>query len=464
MRNRRKYSAPEQLLGGREAVNVQTDVFLLGLTLYECITGKIPFKDAPDADTATLTQPLAHLPPNVPKGLDAVVQKATAKRANERYPTALAMREAIIEAMGDLPQPDVLSVFMNRLFPAKDQARASRTQVIELGIEQALRRSEDHWPTAATAPTATPAKPVPAAPAAAPVAKPAAPAKPAPTAPEPAKPAPAAPEPAKPAPAAPANRTGNSATVAPAPQPSGPSAPVPTPAPPPAAASAPAAPAPKRTSGRSAALLMVALLAVLSVAAVVVARQDLSRFGIFEDPNDAGTDLSAMALLPGTDSAAFSDAGTSAHGAEPSDGGADAGVEPMLELIVDPRVDIFLGDGGVLGRTPFTVPMPPGRHVLSLSNPALGIQTARSVTVAPTGRTTQRIYLNKGYVTIRAPEGSAIQVDGRKVGTAPVEELDLYEGYHRLVVTVGGARWQKSFQLDANQRVTFTVDFEEPEE
>jgi serine/threonine-protein kinase len=441
VRNRRKYSAPEQLLGGREAVNVQTDVFLLGLTLYECLTGKIPFKDAPDADTATLTEPLPHLPPNIPKGLDAVVQKATAKRANERYPSALALRDAIVEAMGDLPQVDVLSVFMNRLFPAKDQARASRAQVIELGIEQALRRSEDHWPTAA--------RPGAAAPAGAAVARPA--------------------TPVKPAPAAAAPKTGNSATVAPASQ-AGTSA-----APPPAAAPAPEAPAPKRSSGRSVALLTVALMAVLSVAAVVMARQDLSRFGIFEGAKDAGTDLTAVTPLPAVDPLAaadagvFSDAGTVAQTVEVSNssvdaGGVDAGMEPTLELIVDPRVDIFLGDGGVLGRTPFTVPMPPGRHVLSLSNPALGIQTARAVTVAPTGRTTQRIYLNKGFVTIRAPEGSAVQVDGRKVGTAPVEELDLYEGYHRLVVTVGGARWQKSFQLEANQRVTFTVDFEEPEE
>jgi serine/threonine protein kinase len=455
VRNRRKYSAPEQLLGGREAVNVKTDVFLLGLTLYECLTGKIPFKDAPDADTATLTKPLPHLPPNVPKGLDEVVQKATAKRANERYPTALALREAIVEALGDLPQQDVLSVFMNRLFPAKDQARASRTQVIELGIEQALRRSEDHWPTAAKAPTATPSRPGPAAPAGASAAKPATPVQPAP------------------APTAP--KTGSSATVPPAPRASAAPTPTPTAAPTPEATPAPAAPAPKRSSGRSVALLGAALVAVISVAAVVVARQDLSRFGIFEDLKDAGTDLTAVAPLPpvdplaATDAGVFSDAGTVSQAAAMADGGTDggtdAGVEPALELIVDPRVDIFLGDGGVLGRTPFTVPMPPGRHVLSLVNASLGIQTARTVTVAPTGRTTQRIYLNKGYVTIRAPQGSVIQVDGRKVGTSPVEELDLYEGYHRLLVMVGEARWQKSFQLEANQRVTFSVLFEEePEE
>jgi eukaryotic-like serine/threonine-protein kinase len=142
------------------------------------------------------------------------------------------------------------------------------------------------------------------------------------------------------------------------------------------------------------------------------------------------------------------------------DGGADAGVEPSLELIVDPRVEAFLPDGGSLGRTPVTVPLTPGRYLLSLSNPALGIQTSRAVTVGPEGRTTVRIYLGKGFVNVRAPAGATVQVDGRNVGKAPVDELDLYEGAHRLVVIVNGARWQKSFVVEPNQRVNFSVDFE----
>ncbi|MHB8874299.1 MAG: protein kinase domain-containing protein [Myxococcaceae bacterium] len=36
---RRLHSAPEQVIGGREAMVPQTDVYLLGLTLYECLTG-----------------------------------------------------------------------------------------------------------------------------------------------------------------------------------------------------------------------------------------------------------------------------------------------------------------------------------------------------------------------------------------------------------------------------------------
>ncbi len=440
VRNRRKYSAPEQILGGREAVDVKTDVFLLGLVLYECLTGKTPFKDAPDPDTATLSTPLPHLLPHLPRALDAVVQKATAKRAKERYASALALREALEEAVGELPPAEAVSAYMNRLFPPKDAARVARAQVLELGLAEALRR------VGAPAPTPAPAAPTAPVPSAAPAPTPGTagtpadantapsspPARQESPAPAPPSPAPSAAEPPEPAP--------------PSPAPS--AAEPPAPAPPRPAPSTPEPPAPERTRARSVLPLTLATLAVLSAAALVVSRGDWGELPHPLEPEDGGTPL------------ALEDGGSAA-----ADGGAvGAGVETVLELIVDPRVDILLSDGGVLGRTPLSVPLPAGRHVLTLSNPALGIQTTRAVTVNPTGRTTHRIYLNKGFVTVQAPEGASVQINGRNLGTAPIEELDLYEGQHRLVVTVGGARWQKSFQLDAQQRVTFTVAFEEPEE
>jgi eukaryotic-like serine/threonine-protein kinase len=415
VRNRRKYSAPEQLLGGREAVNIQTDVFLLGLTLYECLTGKVPFKDAKDADTATLTEALPSLPPPIPRALDAVVQRATAKRAQERYPSALALREAIVEAMGGLPETDVVAAFMNKLFPAQDEARGARAKVLELGIADVVRREGlPPPPQAMPSHTVAPA-PVPLA-----VAPPKA----------------VAPPPAAKAPAA--------APVPPAPAPE-----TPVPASAPVTASPPA----KKSSRGARLSLVAASLALASVAAVVVSKEQLP-------PNirsylDSLSSADVRDPTPPEASPGLADAGT-------PDGGADAGVETVLELIVDPRVEAGLSDGGTLGRTPLSAPLPPGRHVISLSNASLGIQTSRTLTVNPTGRTTHRIYLNKGFVTVKAPPGATVQVDGRKIGIAPVEELDLYEGFHRLLVTVDGARWQKNFQLTPSQRIVFDVDFEEP--
>ncbi|HZI04512.1 MAG TPA: protein kinase, partial [Archangium sp.] len=58
VRNQRLYIAPEQLMGGREASSVLTDVFLLGLLLYECLSGRKPFQDSIERDKAVLNRPL----------------------------------------------------------------------------------------------------------------------------------------------------------------------------------------------------------------------------------------------------------------------------------------------------------------------------------------------------------------------------------------------------------------------
>jgi serine/threonine-protein kinase len=442
VRNRRKYSAPEQLLGGRDAHNIQTDVFLLGLTLYELLTGKIPFKDAKDADAATLTEALPPLPLNVPRTLDAVVHKATAKRANERYPNALALREAIVLAMGDLPPQDILQTFMNRLFPPTDEARQSRTKILDLGMAEALKLAKLRKPATGSAQTVAPSSQRPSA-----TQLPAAP-RTGPQAPSASQSATA------PRPAAPAAAT-------PAPQPS----PEPVAAPPPAAEPVP----PPRSVRSRLPLVFASLAALLSVTAVVASRDKLPvNFPRIWELKDADAPLAVVIPDLPIDpmdlaDAGTPDAGTVDAGVELADAGTDGGVDAgtLLELIVDPRVEALLPDGGTLGRTPLTAPMPPGRHVLSLTNPALGVNTARVVTVNPTDKTTVRIYLGKGYVNIRAPEAATVQVDGRNMGYAPLDELDLYEGQHRLVVIVDGARWTKSFTLEANQRVTFTVDFED---
>jgi hypothetical protein len=471
VRNRRKYSAPEQLLGGREAVNVQTDVFLLGLTLYELLTGKIPFKDTKDPDTATLTEALPPLPLTVPRGLDDVVHKATAKRANERYPSALALREAIVSAMGDLPRQDVLATFMNRLFPPSDEARSSRNKVLEFGIAEAQKQGGAPKPATGSAPTVAPASQAPAS------------AK-VPTSP------PARAPGAQATPAAPP-ATG-SATVRPPPLPSG--APTAAPGPAPAAGQpgaaaqqpgpVPPAPAPRASRFRVP-LVLASLLLICVAAAVVVARDKLPpELQALLEKYGAGLSLPSITPPPAVDPLALADAGLPADaggfeedagvpdgGVEASldagtDGGTDGGIDggTELELIVEPRVEALFTDGGTLGLTPVIAPLEPGRYVLSLNNSSLGIRTSRAVTVGPEGRTTVRIYLTKGYVNIRAPEGATVQVDGRTVGKAPVEELDLYEGAHRLVVLVNGARWQKSFTVEPNARVTFTVDFENEED
>ncbi|MFP2933455.1 serine/threonine protein kinase, partial [Pyxidicoccus sp. 3LG] len=141
VKNRRKYSAPEQMLGGREAVNVQSDVFLLGLVLHECLSGKMPFKETADPDKAVLNRSLPPLPQDVPLKLDAVVRKATTKRAYDRYPSALAFREALVEAVGTLPTHEQFADLLAKHFPPESEARAARRRVIEAGIAEVMQKA-----------------------------------------------------------------------------------------------------------------------------------------------------------------------------------------------------------------------------------------------------------------------------------------------------------------------------------
>ncbi len=102
-----RYLAPEQVRG--DPTDARVDVYATGLLLYEMLAGRLPF--AGDTDMATalarLTGPPAPLPPSVPRGLAAVVDRCLADDPSDRYPTAAALAEALaLGAQGDVTAPN----------------------------------------------------------------------------------------------------------------------------------------------------------------------------------------------------------------------------------------------------------------------------------------------------------------------------------------------------------------------
>src|SRR5215212_6364973 len=82
------YLSPEQIRG--EPVTPRTDIFCLGILLYEILTGRLPFQ-AP-TPVAQIYKQINDPVPSVrecrfdlPEAIDAVIQRATAKPAAERY-------------------------------------------------------------------------------------------------------------------------------------------------------------------------------------------------------------------------------------------------------------------------------------------------------------------------------------------------------------------------------------------
>lgn len=103
------YAAPELLRGG--VLSAQTDVYALGATLVELLTGRTPY---PLATPLAITA--AHLsadPPAVtrrrrslPRGLDAVVARALAKDPADRFQTCVELADAVAAAVSaGVPEP-----------------------------------------------------------------------------------------------------------------------------------------------------------------------------------------------------------------------------------------------------------------------------------------------------------------------------------------------------------------------
>ena len=98
------YISPEQLRD--EPLGPPSDIYSLGAVLYETLTGERPFPDMP---VALLIQkqleepipPLSASRPDLPRSIDAVIQRATAKRPDDRYDNALAFAQALRQAVGN---------------------------------------------------------------------------------------------------------------------------------------------------------------------------------------------------------------------------------------------------------------------------------------------------------------------------------------------------------------------------
>ncbi|MCC6334230.1 MAG: protein kinase [Myxococcales bacterium] len=439
VKGRRVHSAPEQVIGGRDAITIPTDVYLLGLTLYECLTGAVPWADQGDFfDHAVLTLPLPPAPPgDVPEALEAVIQKACAKKANDRYPTPLAMREAIEAAVGtELASTEELTKYLDTLFPQSHQLRADRRHTIDAGIADFVRRQWADKERTETTPMMRAVVPPPG-----------------PPQPASSTPAPASSVAARPP--APAQR---------------------------ARASQEEDEGDAKEEGSSTPWLILLAVFIAVIAGWWAMRKANEPIpGAGPPPSltptrpaaaiDAGVpvvevDAGAPASEPDAGQVPDTDAGAAAvpepladAGVAALDAGHQAPAEVEVRIESRPSAELFL-DGQSLGRTPWTGRLSPGRKTFRFENKPALLNAFRAVTLKAEP-VSESFTFEKGKVIVKAPEGAAIFIDGTRVGTAPIRgEIPVYEGSHRISVSYGKAKWSEPFTLYAGQPVTFNVEMQ----
>ena len=100
------YISPEQAMGG--PVGPQSDLYSLGVVLYEALTGDLPYR-AEDPVALVMKHVTEHprsprqANPEVPESLDALTLKLLAKHPEDRYPSASALAKDLERVRSELP-------------------------------------------------------------------------------------------------------------------------------------------------------------------------------------------------------------------------------------------------------------------------------------------------------------------------------------------------------------------------
>lgn len=143
-----KYLSPEQVRGRR--LDGRADLYSLGLVLYECLAGRVPFLGETDADTALARlnrdpTDLTRLRPTLPYGLAALIHRLLARKPDDRYASGVEVRNEL-QRIAAQPRTDVTTD------TSRGTPRSTTTPNTTVANRDNQRRSTPVTPTRTTTP------------------------------------------------------------------------------------------------------------------------------------------------------------------------------------------------------------------------------------------------------------------------------------------------------------------------
>lgn len=123
------YMSPEQTKG--EHVDFRTDIWSLGVVLYEMLTGELPFKG--DYDQAVIysilneePEKISVLRPDVPAALEQIVYQALTKKREERFATAQDIMQALHSVVESKPEQHTAGTDQTRIVTASSSTKRKK--------------------------------------------------------------------------------------------------------------------------------------------------------------------------------------------------------------------------------------------------------------------------------------------------------------------------------------------------
>ncbi|MFT3852048.1 MAG: protein kinase [Ilumatobacteraceae bacterium] len=150
-----KYLSPEQVRGRK--LDGRADLYSLGLVLYECLAGRVPFLGETDADTALARlnrdpTDLARLRPTLPYGLAELIHQLLARRPEDRPPTGAVVKAELTRVATRANDPTTTSTPPRGTTPARGTPVVGTRQPAPTGGYRPVQQRAGGGPTTSQQP------------------------------------------------------------------------------------------------------------------------------------------------------------------------------------------------------------------------------------------------------------------------------------------------------------------------
>ena len=138
--------------------------------------------------------------------------------------------------------------------------------------------------------------------------------------------------------------------------------------------------------------------------------------------------------------------------------------ESTVRLESTPKLRVRMG-GKIVGTTPVTLTVPAQDAPVELEffDPTLGVSKAEQLTLKPGDNGTHKVEIARGKLVLKVDDGITVSVDGKAMGTTPLDPISLFEGKHTVQLMRGDQKEKRTLEIQGDEETELEFSFPEAE-